>query len=202
MKKTILFLITIFAVTGCSKTSSFVHEIKSSKPTVKSTSPRFSFDKSHLIDGDIKTSWQIRTAKGGVGEWIELKLKEPMDISEIIISNGFQRKDPEFGDLYFLNSRLRKVYICGDDTKCADFNIIDTKENIHLTVNFSKVMNIKFYIKDIYTGSRWPRDLAVGEIKLVKKISIMQEIAGILIIAGVLALVMFFIRTFIGKSVK
>ncbi|PKL40557.1 MAG: hypothetical protein CVV44_02845 [Spirochaetae bacterium HGW-Spirochaetae-1] len=200
MKKIIFFLIAILAITGCSRTSSYIYEIKSSSPTVKSTSPRFSFDKSHLVDGDTKTSWQIRTAKGGVGEWLELKLKEPMDISEIVISNGFQLKDPEFGDLYFLNSRLRKVSICGDDTKCADFNIIDTKENIHLAVNFKKVMDIKIVIKDIYTGSRWPQDLAVGEIKLVKEKSVVEILLSVLAIAGVLAGLVFFIKSYMKKS--
>jgi uncharacterized protein YxeA len=195
MKKIIFFLITILAITGCSKTSSFVYEIKSSSPTVKSTSPRFSFDKSHLIDGDTKTSWQIRTAKGGVGEWLELKLREPMDISEIVISNGFQLMDPEYGDLYFLNSRLRKVYICGDDIKCADFNLIDTKDKVRLKVNFSKVMNIKIYIKDVYSGSRWPQDLAVGEIRLVKKISMAEILIVVLAIAGIMGFLIIFIKS-------
>ncbi len=181
----ILVAVVVLAVAvSCSNTRGDVASIVTSSPDVKSFSHKFTFHKSNLVDGDPSTSWQVRTPRNGVGEWIELKLKRSMDVKGLSIVNGFQLVDPEYGDLYFLNSRPRKVRVCLNGGRCSEYFIQDQKTSAYLPIDAENVETIRITILDVYSGSRWANDLAIGEIEIVEAQSVVTIVLLILVIAG------------------
>jgi hypothetical protein len=71
----------------------------------------------NLIDDDETTAWQV--AGTGVGEWVELRFGEPVQIDYLLVSNGDQRNDSSFAaagrvkDLLIEFPNARKVYRVG-----------------------------------------------------------------------------------------
>lgn len=182
-----IFFVILALSVSCSNTRGDVASIVTSSSDVKSFSHKFTFHKSNLVDGDPSTSWQVRTPRNGVGEWIEFKLKRSMNIKGLSFANGFQLVDPEYGDLYFLNSRLRKVRVCLNGGRCNEYFIQDQKTPAYLPIDAKNVENIRIVILDVYSGSRWANDLAVGEIEIVEAQSVALIILLAVVIAGAIA---------------
>lgn len=68
----------------------------------------------NLIDGDQTTAWQVTGT--GVGEWVELRFGQQVQIDYLLVSNGDQRSDSSFAaanrvkDLLIEFPNARKVY--------------------------------------------------------------------------------------------
>jgi hypothetical protein len=193
MRKCILMLLmTVF--TACSGDSITVQEIITSSGAVKSSIDRFSYVRENLIDGKPGTSFQFSGAKGGIGEWIEFRLAENSGISAITILNGFQLVDPEFGDLYHLNSRLKKIRVVINNARSFDYDISDTKSLIEIPVEEKNVRIVKIIVLEAYKGSRWSGDLAISEVSFSsrkKQVPVSAVAAGALIVILVLTLIFF-----------
>ena len=114
----------------------------------------------------------------------ELKLKRSMDIKGLNIANGFQLVDPEYGDLYFLNSRLRKVRVCLNGGRCNEYFIQDQKTPAYLPIDAKNVETIRIGVLDVYSGSRWANDLAIGEVEIVEARNAAEVLLLGLIICG------------------
>jgi hypothetical protein len=164
-----LIILSLFMIVSCGNTNSSIYEISTSSPAVKSNINRFSYDKYNLIDGKSNTSFQLRNSINGIGEWIELKLKNPQYISRIEITNGFQAIDSEFGDLYFLNSRLKSVNITLNNVHTFRYDLPDTKSKVSIPIGESDIQLIRITITDIYSGSKWKNDLAISEISIYSR---------------------------------
>jgi hypothetical protein len=71
----------------------------------------------NLVDDDETTAWQV--AGTGIGEWVELRFGEPVQIDYLLVSNGDQRNDSSFTaasrvkDLLIEFPNARKVYRVG-----------------------------------------------------------------------------------------
>lgn len=156
-----LFLCLI--ITACNANSA-IYEISTSAPAVKSSIDRFTFDKYNLIDGKLKTSFQINTLNSGIGEWISFKLNSPKNIQSISIYNGFQLIDPEFGDLYYLNSRIKRIKVTINNVKSFEYTIPDSKSRFEIPLVEPDVQLVRISILDVYKGSKWGNDLAISDI--------------------------------------
>jgi hypothetical protein len=68
----------------------------------------------NLVDGDQTTAWQVTGT--GVGEWVELRFGQPVQIDYLLLSNGDQRSDSSFAaanrvkDLLIEFPNARKMY--------------------------------------------------------------------------------------------
>lgn len=188
MNKMLLVVISSFILvsSSCSDFKDNIYIITPSKPDIKSYSHKFNFHKSNLVDGDTTTSWQVRTNSGGIGEWIEIKLKHPMNMRKLVIWNGFQLYDPEYGDLYFLNSRLRVINILVNGQATEQFKLPDTKEPVAFDINYDGAERIRIEVTGIYKGTRWPNDLAISEIAIEGSVDLLASLVlGFVIIGAV-----------------
>jgi len=166
MKKSIVLTIIVLLCVSCSNSHS-IYELKTSSRQLISQLERFSYDKYNLIDNKIYTSWQVRNKNNGIGEWIEIRFNAEQSIDKLKLYNGFQYIDNEFGDLYYLNSRAKRIKVCINGFKCYDQYIPDTKEPVTINIDEPNVKLIKLTILEVYKGSRWDEDLAISEIKIV-----------------------------------
>jgi len=76
----------------------------------------YTFDAANLIDGRVDTSWQpAKKNTMGVGQWVELDLGAPHELSSIEIAQGLQKVDPKLGDLFCRNNRFAGAVMLFDD---------------------------------------------------------------------------------------
>lgn len=68
----------------------------------------FTFKPYNVVDGNLSTCWQENSKGHPQDQWIELNFDFYVSISKIEIANGFQFIDSQYGDLYYLNNRIKK----------------------------------------------------------------------------------------------
>jgi hypothetical protein len=125
------------------------------------------FDPARLFDGLPETAWIVRTARGGIDEYVRFSLDAPVDRVEI--SNGFQRSAVNFPDKdtwsYFgKNNRVKTLDLVRDNGGLvARLRLADTREvqrfNVTLPAGIYRAV-----IADVYPGSRW-NDTCLGEMR-------------------------------------
>jgi len=80
----------------------------------------YTFDAANLIDGRVDTSWQpAKKDTMGVGQWVELDLGAPHEITKIEIAQGLQKVDAKLGDLFCRNNRFADARVFFDDGSYA-----------------------------------------------------------------------------------
>lgn len=85
-----------------------VAEVEASDSVIEGGSVR------NLVDGEETTAWQV--AGTGIGEWVELRFGQPVQIDYLLVSNGDQHSDSSFAaanrvkDLLIEFPNARKVY--------------------------------------------------------------------------------------------
>jgi hypothetical protein len=76
----------------------------------------YTFGPDNLIDGRVDTSWQpVGKTTLGVGQWVELDLGAPHEVSALELVLGLQVTDPKLGDLFCRNTRPAAVRMVFDD---------------------------------------------------------------------------------------
>lgn len=136
--------------------------------TAKATSehkpfPPYAFEAKHLVDRDLRTSWQPASKKGGVGEVLTLSWTGPRKMSRLEIGNGFQRRDM-LGDLFEMNSRAARVVIrVGGATVAATLDDVMGLQAVNLPPIEADKVEIE--IMTVEKGSRW-KDLAISEVRV------------------------------------
>ena len=128
-----------------------------------------------MIDGDQTTSYQFSTKTTPLGQaYVYFYFSSPFDVSTLLIKNGFWSYY-NGNDLYVRNCRIRSMtvdfkyasssyYTDGmtvtlqDDKTRADW----TRINLGMHYN---VVSVRFLILDIYTGTAYPNDVCISEVK-------------------------------------
>lgn len=117
-----------------------------------------------MFDGNWRTAWIEGLEGDGIGEWIEVEFSEAMHIKKIFVLTGFHKTHADFGDLFTLNSRLKKVVIEFDEGQEIEVNFLDTKEPQMIDLGDGVVSStFRLTIKEAYSGAEWD-DLCISEI--------------------------------------
>ncbi|MFO0751539.1 MAG: discoidin domain-containing protein [Myxococcota bacterium] len=128
----------------------------------------YKFGGAQLVDGDAGTCWQPDTSKGGgAGAWVELTLAGETTVSAVEIANGFQRRDGN-GDMFSLNARIQEgtlTFSDGSSEKIAFGPDERGFKRFELTPR--KTTSVKLTVTSLHDGSRWPKDLAVSELRVI-----------------------------------
>lgn len=136
---------------------------------VSSTHPKwkeYTFDGANLADGDATTSWQPETKKtGGVGERVTLHLVKPARVSQVRITNGFQRHD-RLGDLFLWNNRIRHAVVSAGGTKEVITFEHDAREPGTVSLTPTMTDRVTIEIGSVHQGLLW-NDLAISEIEVL-----------------------------------
>lgn len=166
-----------------------IQEVIASRGQLPSSDARYDYKLTNLIDGELSTSWQESSQRSGVGEWVEFRFRRPQNLSRIRIANGFQHYDPRYGDLYFLNNRLRRASLCDQNRQCLSIDFADAEQYTEADLPFKNVSRLRLTILSVYRGTRW-NDTSISEVELQGPPSFgITEILEIslLVLAGILA---------------
>lgn len=114
-------------------------------------------------DNNKATSWQVRTEKNGISQWIILKNDVPSTLTQMSIING----NAESQEKYYANNRVKKINIEFSDGSSIIKSLNDNTPDFQ-TINFGKKINstfVKITIFEVYNGKTF-QDTCISEIKL------------------------------------
>jgi hypothetical protein len=129
----------------------------------------YKFGASSATDGDATTSWQPASAKpGDPPPWIELTLADAQEVAQVDIANGFQRKDGN-GDLFTMNARAAEATLAFSDgsTEKVTFGA-DERGLKSFAITPRTVHGVKITITALHPGWKWPGDVALSEVRLLR----------------------------------
>lgn len=82
----------------------------------------------NVIDGDPTTAWQL--AGAGIGEWVELRFRQPVQIDHLLVWNGDQRNEGSFNAA----SRIKELLIeFPDADKVYQVTLPDRRGKVRVT---------------------------------------------------------------------
>ena len=141
--------------------------LEPSRVTASSALPRwkgYTFAPANLIDGKLDTSWQPKSAQGGVGEWFELEFDTRVRVEKCSIANGLQLKD-ELGDLFLLNNRIQTAQMVFSDGSSLALEFEpNARGMIEFPVPKQLTRTIRVEVDSVFKGTKF-KDLAVSEIR-------------------------------------
>lgn len=121
-----------------------------------------SFTADSVADGDLSTSWQPKSARGGVGEWIQLNFTEEVLVGTVSIANGYQQDD-FYGDEFLLNGRVKSaVLIFSDGSREAIAFPATERGCIDFTVRPRATKTLRLQVREVTPGDKWP-EVALSE---------------------------------------
>ncbi|MFB6305971.1 MAG: hypothetical protein ABEH43_03110, partial [Flavobacteriales bacterium] len=154
---------------------------KSKIKSIKASSTLKNYKAENIYDGNFKTAWVEGKKGGGIGEWVEIELKEKMNIGMVLIINGYTKSK----SIYEKNNKVKKIKISGVESNRTKSHTLSDKEFIPLNNNLlytfsdkitlttpgsisivDKFKKIRFEIKDIYEGTKY-NDTCISEIYLL-----------------------------------
>ncbi len=126
---------------------------------------------SKMLDGRDDTSFQFSTGTTPLGrEYIYFTFDQPVRLSQLWIKNGSWKSQSH----YLQNCRIRRMaiefatsgwtygdrmeVILSDDSTLWDWQRIDLGDR-------ANVMGVRLLVLDAYTGTRYPRDVAIAEVQ-------------------------------------
>jgi len=120
----------------------------------------------NLTDGDHETAWVEGVYGYGYGEVITVSANEKLITEGFTVRNGYCKS----GDAWLENARIRKFFICLNDTPLMvveledtiDMQVIMFPEHVSLDLDDS----LTFEILEIYPGSMY-QDAAISELSLI-----------------------------------
>jgi hypothetical protein len=136
--------------------------LKAAEIAVSSTHPSaagYTFEPSHLIDGNIETSWQPESRDA----WVTVRFSNDVSVQAVSIANGFQTVD-RFGDEFLLNSRIASGRIrFSDDTEVPIRFKPEDRGFARFELGNKLTQSITIFVDQVHEGTRW-KDVAISEI--------------------------------------
>ncbi len=120
---------------------------------------RVTYEDANLLDGDPSTAWN-EGARGAVGEWVELHLRDEARITRLLVWNGYQK-----GAQFTQNGRVRRLLI---DAGSRRFTVELLSVTGSQAVDFPQPVStrtIRLTVDAIFPGDRYP-DTALSEIEV------------------------------------
>ena len=111
-----------------------IEEVRASsecKPMTDSNQEMCTYGAENVYDGDNRTAWVEGKSDDGVGEYLEIELKEESSIKGILISNGYYKNT----DVYYRNNRVKEVKLTFSDGSSKIYELED---------NFLETCDIQF----------------------------------------------------------
>lgn len=147
--------------------SSLMSHIK--RVTASSTMPdwkKYSFRPRQLLDGRLETSWQPQSKRGGLGEFVEFEFDQDVQVSAMVLANGFQLND-DLGDLFVFNNRAKKVRLSFSSGAPLELEL-DGNDRKEIVSSFPErvTRKVKVEILEVVQGVRF-HDLALSEVAFV-----------------------------------
>lgn len=124
----------------------------------------YNYSAQKAFDNDMTTCWCEGTDGYGIGESITLSFDKTYEISELCLWNGLCTSK----DLYYKNSRTRKITVVLSNGDSYDFECSDGWDNRKNTFLFNKAVetsSITIIIQSVYEGNKY-KDTCISEISV------------------------------------
>lgn len=127
----------------------------------------------NAVDGRPDTWWGEGAGGDGIGEWLELSLGRQVEIREVRLIPGYQKRLPDrFGDRWPLNNRLRRVRVELDNRSSFVAELSDRKgfHSIEIPAgNFSR--SVRIVILEVFPGYNMKgdriQDSGIAEVEIL-----------------------------------
>ena len=118
------------------------------------------------FDGDPATAWNENEHGPGTGSWIAASFEAPVTIAQVRLTTGWDYTSPRSGDLFPLNSHLRRVRITFDGHRAVERDV-DVEQRVVLVENLNiRASTLRIEAVDVWRGTRWA-DLCLSEVSIV-----------------------------------
>lgn len=128
--------------------------------------PSFAYDASHLFDSMTDMAWATDGNKtSGVGETVTVKFASPVDVSSLMIWNGYQRSSTHFS----ANARVATLKVSSDvDSNEQDLTLKDISgmQTVALSKPMVGAKTLVLKIGKVYPGSKY-KDVLMSEMRIL-----------------------------------
>ena len=122
----------------------------------------YDYSANNLIDQNNSTAWSDGIDGDGIGETLTFVFEQESSINEINILNGYCKSE----DLYYKNSRIKKVTLIFDDgEEQIDIEDIYNQSQSFKLANQHQSKQMVLRIDEVYTGNKYS-DTCVSEISV------------------------------------
>ncbi len=119
-----------------------------------------------ISDGNPTTVWQEDKKTRAIGQYLMLEFDGPVTITRVGINVGYDDEAGQYGDMWKLNNRIRKVEIEFSDGKVTFKEFADERGLQYFDLSPPhNTETMKMTITDVYRGS-WFFDNAVAEVEV------------------------------------
>jgi hypothetical protein len=123
----------------------------------------------NVLDGVAETIWCEGEKKGpGVGESITIRLSQTTQVAGFRIINGYPRLAGAGEDRWEQNSRVRSFEVEFSDGRRMTWELEDIRDWQGIQFEPVTAAWVKFSIREVYYGSKWPNDTCVSELRVME----------------------------------
>ena len=103
----------------------------------------------NVVDGNTATAWQLPGA--GIGEWVELRFPQPVQIDHLLVWNGNQRDEGSFGSANRIKDLLIEFPVAD---KAYQVTLPDRRDKVRVTTDRRPPLAnvIRLRILSVYQG--------------------------------------------------
>lgn len=118
----------------------------------------------YAIDGTLTKAWGKGADGDGIEEWLKITFPSSRTVAKVGIVIGYVKHHPDFGDVFWLNNRVKKARLEFSDGSSQVWTFRDVQEMQYMEFDTPITTSfIKLTILDVYAGSKW-QDTLISEI--------------------------------------
>jgi hypothetical protein len=118
----------------------------------------------YAIDGTLTKAWGEGADGDGIEEWLKITFPSSRTVTKVGIVIGYVKHHPDFGDVFWLNNRVKKARLEFSDGSSQVWTFRDVQEMQYMEFDTPITTSfIKLTILDVYAGSKW-QDTLISEI--------------------------------------
>lgn len=102
----------------------------------------------HAGDSNNTTAWAEGRSDVGIGEWLQMILPTPQELTKITVINGCRR----LGENYTLNSRIKEAQLTFSDGSTQDIVLKDSNKPQVVNLRSVKTRSVRLTIRSVYQG--------------------------------------------------
>lgn len=117
------------------------------------------------FDGDPATAWNENESGPGDGSWIAATFSDTVTVTRITLTTGYDSNSRRHGDLFPLNSHLRRVLISFDGGHTIARDVAEDQRVLVLDNLRVRARMVRFDAIYVWPGTRW-EDLCLSEVTI------------------------------------
>lgn len=117
------------------------------------------------FDDDPATAWNENERGPGDGAWIEATFSGEVTVRRVTLTTGYNSISPRHGDLFALNSHLRRVRISFGGHNAIERDVGEDQRTLVLDGLGVRARTLRIEAVSVWAGTRWA-DLCISEVTI------------------------------------